>query len=196
MGKQKDRTQALRRQKAKAGAAKARKEKNRQVRIVQEARERGRKEARRNWPSESEFSAEEHLFWIQHGVNFLVSDSDEGVWKPLFPMIYEGTSLTPEGIAQALLGSTGETTEALAWTAQPRQIIYMFRQRCVARLRETLAESVSRDVLLERVKQPHEPSVWSVFDELRGALKERRKARSEVPVDALLAESVAGDGLS
>jgi len=183
MAKQKAQANTKRKQKA-AAKAKARDKKNRQTKHALKTSRREALKAKQNWPSEKEFSKDEHLFWIQHGVNYLLSDFEEGIWKPLFPTIYEGKLLPPEEIAQAIMTSTegDDMINAMAWSAHSRRVVYTVRQQCIARLRSdrgSEAEDLSLDQLKERVRKPHAPSVWDVFDELGTSLTQKRVKRAE-----------------
>lgn len=131
-----------------------------------------------DWPPESAFPLDYQLFWICQGVNYLASNADEGSWTPLFPSIYDGATVAPEVIAQTILaaGETLDVSEALGWSAQPRGVLYVFLQRCLLRLKEVMPEATN-DEIRERVRKPHDPVLWTVFDELKKTLQARRDSR-------------------
>ena len=95
---------------------------------------------------QQQFPDEDWVFWIAHGVNYLVSDYGEGIWKPLFEGIYEGHLPTPEEVARTILEKFGtETGEegmslegktALAWSVQAREGIYVYYREALRRLQE------------------------------------------------------------
>jgi tRNA nucleotidyltransferase/poly(A) polymerase len=177
MAKQKAQANNRRRLKA-AAKGKARKEKLRKARAAEQAREHEQALAKKNWPPERIFSQADELFWRCHGVNYLVSDTDEGLWKPLFPTIYEGFGPAPEDIVKTILASGEESPDPIAWSAQPRASIYAIRQRCITRIKSDAKKELTREEIEERLVKPHDPSVWDVFFDLKESLRRRREARA------------------
>lgn len=133
---------------------------------------------------------EDYTFWLCHGANYLASDSETGVWNPLFEDIYTGTLPLPEDIAQKVIrtyqqeldteGTFGGVPRAvLAWTVTDRAIVTIYKHEAVRQLRakdpECDAEALAR--------APHNPTVWSLMDKV--------KARSLAAGDAMDVEEGA-----
>lgn len=170
-----------RRQKA-AAKAKARQKRVHQAQVAEKERLRLDQKAKENWPSKREFPDAEYLYWLCHGVNYLNSDLKEGIWKPIFNSIYEGQLPNPETLAQTLLASA-EDKETIGWAAQPRLVVYAMRQKALAKMRASHPPETSKEILLEKIKEPMKAEVWGVFLELRQILQKRREAREAQEVD-------------
>lgn len=126
------------------------------------------------------FSDAQWVFWLAHGVNYLISDYDKGLWTPLFTGIYETPPRlpTPEEIAQGVMGKYHDTKEwpleakaALAWTVSDRKLIFVYY---LESLRRTRGEQPEVDVEA-LVREPHNPQVWSVFNFLKQKILHRRR---------------------
>ena len=109
------------------------------------------------------FSEDEHLFWIAHGVNFLMSDYDEGSWSPLFPEAYDpAATLSFEFLADRLKplseleSMTPNQKAALAYAFQNRTAHYAFKLG---------AERAVKDKEGVSAKDPHQPFVWEMYHE-------------------------------
>lgn len=122
-----------------------------------------------------EFTQDELIFWLAHGVNFLLSDRTNGVWNPLLDSIYEGSLPSPEGIAKAIIAKYGETDwsleakAALAWSVQSRDVVFVYKTECLRRLK---AAGVADPEKASRA--PHNEVVWDVFDGLKTAMLENK----------------------
>ena len=151
--------------KAKRNAEKKRQkkalQKNRRRRAILKSGNNKRSESLEVSPSM--FSDQEHLFWIAHGVNFLMSDYDEGAWKPLFPEAYDpAATLSFEFLADRLKplselqSMTPNQKAALAYAFQNRTAHFGFKlgaERAVAKTEGSSA------------KDPHQPLVWEMYHE-------------------------------
>lgn len=123
------------------------------------------------------FPDADYLFWVAHGVNYIVSDYANGVWAPIFDGIYTGQTLDAEQIVQGVTTRFGENTEhtpqenaVLAWTVQPKSIVYVYYQEALRRLRgdDPTCDAPSL------IRQPHQGVVWGVFEHLKNELVRRR----------------------
>jgi hypothetical protein len=108
------------------------------------------------------------VFWICHGINYLVSNYNEGTWSPLFDGIYEGSNPAPESIARTILDKYGEDVgvwpmegkAAIAWSVQDRTSLYTYHQAAKRHIREK-----HPDCDIEtRVVEPHNVQVWELFN--------------------------------
>jgi len=132
--------------------------------------------------TEEMFPEEDLVFWLAHGVNYLVSDYENATWTPMFEEIYEGAKLTPEDIAKAIVDKFGESYEkwppegeaALAWSVQPRETVYIYFLEILRRLRE---KKYSREQSGKLAVSPHNGVVWGVFRMVEKEMSERRKKR-------------------
>jgi len=108
------------------------------------------------------FPEADHLFWVCHGVNYLMSNYEEGLWTPLFPMLYEGNVPLIGDVTNAVLHGDADK-HTLAWTIHDRRIIWVYVQEAVRRL---TAAGYSEDVD-QVAKRPHQPLVWEMFHQMR-----------------------------
>jgi len=125
-----------------------------------------------NWP------ADEFLFWVAHGANYILSDYANGTWQPLFENIYEGGAPPSLNKMQsAIMAKFGpdngdwppEGRAVLAWTVQTVQAVYTFYQDSKRR-----AEGHDPEGDIEAlVRQPHYSPVWEAFDFLKQQLAAR-----------------------
>jgi len=120
------------------------------------------------------FPDKQWVFWLAHGVNYILSDYSTGTWKPLFDEIYEDKDLEPEALAKRLLGKFGEEKEnwtpdakaAVAWTIQDRSVVYVYYK---AALRKLLVADPECDAKA-LARQPHQSTVWELFNFLKDKL--------------------------
>jgi hypothetical protein len=124
--------------------------------------------------TDEQFSDQDQVFWLCHGVNYLLSDHEQGTWTPLFPEIYEGTLPPPEAIAERVVTKFSEYPKdwplegkaALGWTIQSKEVVYVYYKealrRLIARHPDGDAEGLCR--------QPHDPVVWGLFHFLKDRL--------------------------
>ena len=117
---------------------------------------------------------EDYTFWLCHGANYLASDSETGVWNPVFEDIYTGTLPAPENIAQRVLHTyaaqlasegkfNGVPRAVLAWTVTDRSIVTIYKHAAVRQLLEKDpkcdAEALARS--------PYNQTVWSLMDRVK-----------------------------
>lgn len=117
------------------------------------------------------FVTEEYEFWLLHGMNFLSSDYEEGIWSPLFPEAYEEgfvpldrTTTTKRLMEHYLdpetnrLSKTG--TKCLAWAALKPSEMFDF----VFRIRRSQTHE-KKDKSWVESRKPANPSVWVAVHE-------------------------------
>lgn len=134
---------------------------------------------------------EDYIFWLCHGANYLASDSETGVWSPVFEDIYQGTLPDPESVAQKVLGAYQKELEAegafggvpravLAWTVTDRSIVTIYKHEAVRRLREKDPECDAESL----ARAPHNPTVWTLMNKVK-----ERSLAAGVEMDTGLAAS-------
>ena len=129
------------------------------------------------------FDETQHLFWMCHGVNFLVSDYENGMWTPLFEGIYEGRFPSPAEVGRTIMTHFGPDAEtwppqgmqAMAWTMQPKATVYIYYQVALKKAVETRVEG-SPD---EAVRKPANTYAWDTFNLLRTELAKRQDGRKQ-----------------
>lgn len=139
-------------------------------------------------------SDEDYLFWLCHGANYLASDSETGVWAPVFDDIYAGEMPDAESVARKVLGYYSEVVleedgkfggvprAVLAWTVTEKHIVSVYKYEVVrlllAKDPECDAESLART--------PHNAVIWALMDKVKA-----RSLAAGVKMDAAEAESSA-----
>lgn len=120
------------------------------------------------------FSEESLLFWWAHGVNYILSDYTQGTWTPLFESIYEGSLIPSEEIARRVMERFAgmkewpmEAKAAVAWVASDRAVVFIYHQEAMRRMRSAHPEV---DDIEARLRMPHEPIVWGVFNFMKEKL--------------------------
>ena len=118
-------------------------------------------------------SDDDYLFWLCHGVNYLTSDSEQGLWDPLFEDIYAGAMPDPEMVAQAVMTRYHDEMEAgefgglpravLAWTVLDRDVMSIYKHEAVRRIKALDPECDAED----QARKPHNPTVWTLMDKVR-----------------------------
>lgn len=119
-------------------------------------------------------SDEDYVFWLCHGVNYIASDSEKGVWSPIFEDIYQGTLPEPEAIATKVMTAYHEELEAegafkgvpravLAWSVTDKSIVTIYKHEAVRRLREKDPECDAESL----ARAPHNPTVWTLMDKVK-----------------------------
>jgi len=111
-----------------------------------------------------------------HGANCLVSDYNAGIWDPLIEDLYTGADVHPEMAVRAIFNKFGDDSEewpsrakvALAWLAQSREVVFIYKTECTKRLKEKGDENPDISA-----RQPHNDSVWKLFHELKETLIQR-----------------------
>jgi len=125
------------------------------------------------------FSEEELVFWLAHGVNYLVSDLSTGLWDPLFEGIYEDPPRlpVPEDIAGAVMAKyqgvkewPNEGKAALAWSVHDRSVVYIYSREAFRRIQALSPE----DDPMIFAKRPANSTVWSMFEYLKTKILSRR----------------------
>lgn len=125
------------------------------------------------------FTPEELVFWLAHGVNYLVSDLSEGLWDPLFEGIYEDPPRLPdpEEIAGAVMAKyqgvkewPNEGKAALAWSVHDRSVVYIYSREAYRRIQ---ASSPDADPMVH-AKEPANSTIWSMFEYLKTKILNRR----------------------
>jgi len=117
---------------------------------------------------------EEHVFWLCHGANFIVSDEENGLWEPIFEDIYDGVVPEAEQLAQTILGKyakeidseealTGVPRSVLAWTVTEKSAVRIYKFESERRIREKDPDCDAEMV----ARQPHNPVVWGVMSEVK-----------------------------
>lgn len=115
--------------------------------------------------------AEEYEFWLLHGMNFLSSSYNDGLWTPLFPEAYAATfvALDRTVIMRRLLTSylNPETnrlsptgTRCLAWLGLKPVDMFDF----VFRLRRNQTHDKADGGVIES-RKPANPSIWAGIHE-------------------------------
>jgi len=131
-------------------------------------------------PGLDDWPEDDHLFWVCHGVNYLASDYEEAIWRPLFPELYEGRVYTEKTIVQTvtahcsgaeLSDDTGysDGKAIVAWTVQDKATHYSFQQQSL----QGAKKSHPDDDAEQLIQQPHQSDVWRVFSKMKTLLKQR-----------------------
>jgi hypothetical protein len=150
-------------------------------------------------------SDEDYTFWLCHGANYLASDSEQGIWAPLFEDIYQGRLPPPESIAQRVLHAYQAQLEAegkfggipravLAWTVTDRQVVSVYKHEAVRRL---AAKNPGGDVEA-LARSPHNPVVWGMMDQVKArslAAGDKLDAEQEVTPPVPVEETTQGESL-
>lgn len=127
---------------------------------------------------------QEYVFWVMHGINFLVSNYDEGIWDPLFPEIYEGVLPSAETVAQRILHRFKDKKDdpreglSIGWSVQPISTIHIYYLASVKAARVANPESSPAEVL-ELAKKPMSPYTWKIFNLLGIELARKKTVRKE-----------------
>ena len=129
------------------------------------------------------FDETQHLFWMCHGVNFLVSDYENGTWTPLFEGIYEGRMPSPADVGRTIMTHFGPDAEtwppagmqAMAWTMQPKATVYVYYQVALKKALEAKVAGSADEV----VRKPANAYAWDTFNLLRTELAKRQDTRRQ-----------------
>jgi len=153
-----------------------RKEQRRVTRKARQGAARNRGRRMPDLPGFSRFTDDDQRFWLAHGVNYIVSDYDNGVWQPLFPEIYDGETPSEEIIAQRVMDRFEETIKqggysdgqaATAWLMQTKQAVFSYRLEALKNVRVAQPEADAESLIC----QPHTDAVWRVFESLKRHLR-------------------------
>lgn len=121
------------------------------------------------FPSEREMN-----FWRAHGVNYILSDYDEAIWKPMFS-IYDGGAMPDlNSVAKDVMDMFGpdsgnwppEGRAALGWAISPGQVLAVYYMEAKRRILEKHPDETIEDYL----HAPHNPVVWELFNYLKTEL--------------------------
>ena len=130
-------------------------------------------------PGLDDWPEDDHLFWVCHGANYLASDYNEAIWRPVFPGLYEGRTYTEEGIVKRVMAhfnadlkddegySVGKAV--VAWAIQDKATHYSFQRQCVNAATKNHPDADVDDL----IQQPHQSDVWRVFDRTKALLQQR-----------------------
>ncbi len=139
-------------------------------------------------------SDEDYLFWLCHGANYLASDSETGVWSPIFDDIYAGEMPDAESVARKVLdnykdalleedGKFGGVPRAvLAWTVTEKHIVSVYKYEVVRRLLEKDPECDAESL----ARTPYNAVIWALMDKVKA-----KSLAAGVKMDAAEAESSA-----
>lgn len=132
----------------------------------------------------SKFSEHDEAFWKCHGINCILSDYKTGNWTPLFEEIYVDGGRVPslEDIAQRVADKfnvgqrgandwPGNAKIAMAWAVHERNIIHVYYQEAIRRLKASFGQEADVETL---AKQPHQPMVWLLFDYMQNKIQNRK----------------------
>jgi len=163
-------------------------EKRKQKTALKKARRRAsqkpvQKKKKKAFITEEMFPEEDLLFWLAHGVNYILFDYDNGIWTPLFEEIYEGSKPTPEHIARTIVDKYGNSPKAwpqkaeaaLAWSVQPRESVYMYFVEVLRRL----GRKHDKNKAAQLACSPHNGIVWGVFKMIQDEMAQKKKQRAE-----------------
>lgn len=130
-------------------------------------------------PGLRSFTDADHLFWVCHGINCLVSDYEKGLWRPLFPEIYEDHQLSPDVVANRTMTAFKEDPEdegfsiskaATAWAIQDKATVYVYKNKALKVYKRAHPEDSDAETA---IRQPHTSVVWKIFDGLKTLMESR-----------------------
>jgi len=123
-------------------------------------------------PGFARFTDDDYLFWIAHGINYLVSNYEEGVWDPLFDGLYEGRVPDSGAIERAILKRyppegeeplSPEARPVLACAAQDKSVIFIVSREVERAVRKHDRKCDVRST----ARKPKHPAVWETFESIR-----------------------------
>jgi len=128
------------------------------------------------------FDETQHLFWMCHGVNFIMSDYESGTWTPLFEGIYEGRFPSPAEVGRTIMTHFGpdsgtwppEGLQAMAWTMQPKATVYVYYQVALHKAHQAKVENPETEV-----SKPANTHAWETFNMLKTELTRKQEARKQ-----------------
>lgn len=138
------------------------------------------KSKRRREITADQFPDEDLLFWVCHGINFIVSDYGRGVWEPLFEGIYDGKLPEPETVAKTIMEKYGQDEEifaligqaAMSWSLLGRTPIYAYMK---AAEKKVLDKDPDCDATT-KAREPSNPQVWDLFNTVKQTVIRKQKA--------------------
>jgi len=127
------------------------------------------------------FTDDDHLFWVAHGVNYMVSDFDKAVWSPLYEEIYEGKSVSITDLVSRLSTKLGisedgqeyedaltpEARAILAWTCQDKALIYTYSRVIEKAVAKGQSGEPNDPIIKETARRPKQTQVWEMFTKIR-----------------------------
>jgi len=128
------------------------------------------------------FPDEQFRFWLAHGVNYIVSDYENGIWEPMFPSIYENTAVDSAVIAKTITTKFTPLTDkekhwpkagktAMSWSLMTREVVYIYYREVIQRLKASLKGKDVETTVEELATSPGNPIVWGVFKYMLDGVK-------------------------
>ena len=131
-------------------------------------------------PGLKKFVEETQVFWLVHGINFLASDYDEGLWRPVFPSVYDGEEVDPEDIARRVMTHFSDQLDddgwnigkmVVAWSVQNSGTLFTYYQTALRLVRDADPEVDAEQV----VRLPHNGVVWRLFEDLKADVRRNQE---------------------
>jgi len=109
-------------------------------------------------------------YWLLHGMNFILSSYEEGIWQPIFPEVYEGKAITRTDLFARIMDKqfdgkdlTPAGSKAVIWASlKPKEMFAL-----VTRARQ-FSWAVQKDPL-----SPGAPEVWGFIHEVMNKFVEK-----------------------
>ena len=124
------------------------------------------------------FSQDDFIFWLAHGVNYLLSDHEQGLWQPVFEEIYQGKLLQPQDMATGLMTRYSgmkewplEAKSALGWVVASRSLVYIYYRESLRRMGSAYPDVDDHQAM---IRLPAHPVVWGVFHHLKEKLLHKK----------------------
>jgi len=118
-------------------------------------------------------STGEYLFWLTHGLNYLHSDFESAVWRPLYD-IYEGKTPQIEEIRIKLVSTFSKDEEWTpigkvlgVWASQGPGEIYSVYRNILHTVKRSLKGPIKEEELEDLVRGPYFGPVWGIFHEMK-----------------------------
>lgn len=140
----------------------------------QERQRRSRRAKKERWKSKLSLvrdmipaiSEEDAIFWRCHGVNYLMSNLQDGLWDPPFEDIYDGHLPSPEAIPSRLAARDDVSPIVMAWALAEKRVLGIYKSYIETRLRESGVEDPEKVA-----RKPHQAVVWSWLENIRDQLE-------------------------
>lgn len=112
--------------------------------------------------------SEEYTYWLVHGLNYLASSYDEGLWQPPFEGLYQGLTYTAQEVLSVIKSEPymieeTPTSSGLilgGWAALGVEGTYAFKKELMRKAK--LKNMDSKDL-----KQPCNEVTWTSFNQLK-----------------------------
>lgn len=136
-------------------------------------------------------------FWLMHGINYIVSDYDKGLWVPLIEEIYDGKQVDPEEIPRRLIAKYGgdpknwppEGEAAFGWSVMDRAAVLSYKKKIKEELLKKDPDCDPETLCV----QPHNPIVWKVFHLINFYHRKNINRKSAVDVTREETGSIGSD---